>query len=67
MPPHPNRFAFPVGSRSLTTAVGHATLSLLVIVPSHYVNPNVLLRCLSFTPQLEMLLAPFPSLLQTMR
>ena len=56
-------FALPIGSRLLTTAVGLATLCLFNDVfmddPSTHVNPNVLLRWLSFMPQLEALVVSF--------
>ena len=56
-------FALPIGSRLLTTAVGLTTLCLFNDVfmddPSTHVNPNVLLRWLSFMPQLEALVVSF--------
>ena len=52
-------FAFPIGSRLLTTAVGLATLCLIIGHPSIYFYPNTLLQWLSFMPQLESLLIEF--------
>ena len=55
-------FALPVGSRLLTNAVGLTTLSLYMTRAndrSTYFHPNTLLRCLSFMPQLEMLVIDF--------
>jgi hypothetical protein len=48
-------FALPIGSRLLTTAVGLVTLGLFMVHPSTYFHPNILLRWLSFMPQLETL------------
>ena len=48
-------FALPIESRLLTTAVGLATVSLLMIVPSTYFHPHALLHWLSLMPQLETL------------
>src|ERR1700722_15898529 len=52
-------FALPMGSRLLTTAVGLVTLGLIMVHPSTYFHPNILLRWLSFMPQLETLIVPF--------
>ena len=52
-------FALPMGSRLLTTAVGLVTLCLFMRHPSTYFHPNILLRWLSFTPQLETLIVSF--------
>ena len=52
-------FALPIGSRLLTTAVGLVTLCLVMVHPSTYFHPNILLRWLSFMPQLETLLVFF--------
>ena len=52
-------FALPIGSRLLTTAVGLVTLSLCVVHPSTYFQPNTLLQWISHMPQLEMLLIYF--------
>jgi hypothetical protein len=49
-------FSFPMGSRLLTTAVGLVTLILDMCHPSTYFYPNILLRWLSFMPQLETLI-----------
>jgi hypothetical protein len=46
----------PIGSRLLTTAVGLVTLCLYMQKPTTYFQPNILLQCLSFMPQLEILL-----------
>ena len=46
----------PIGSRLLTTAVGLTTLCLYMQRPTAYFQPNILLQCLSFMPQLEILL-----------
>jgi hypothetical protein len=48
-------FALPIGSRLLTTSVGLVTLYLTIHHPSTYFHPNILLRWLSFMPQLETL------------
>jgi hypothetical protein len=48
-------FTLPIGSRLLTTAVGLVTLCLFMDHPSTYFHPNILLRWLSFMPQLETL------------
>ena len=48
-------FALPMGSRLLTTAVGLVTLGLSMVHTSTYIHPNILLRWLSFMPQLETL------------
>ena len=50
-----NGFTLPMGCRLLTTAVGLVTLGLWMVHPSTYFHPNILLRWLSFMPQLEML------------
>jgi hypothetical protein len=52
-------FALPMGSRLLTTAVGLVTLSLSMVHTSTYFHPNILLRWLSFMPQLKMLMVYF--------
>ena len=52
-------FTLPMGSRLLTTAVGLVTLCLVMIHPSTYFHPNILLRWLSYIPQLEMLMVTF--------
>jgi hypothetical protein len=52
-------FALPMGSRLLTTAVGLVTLGLIMVHPSTYFHPNILLRWLSYMPQLETLIVPF--------
>jgi hypothetical protein len=52
-------FALPIGSRLLTTAVGLVTLYLHIVHPSTYFHPNILLRWLSFMPQLETLSVNF--------
>ena len=46
-------FALPIGL--LTTAVGLVTLSLWMVHPSTYFQPNTLLQWISLMPQLEML------------
>ena len=48
-------FAFPIGSRLLTTAVGLVTLHLVMAHPSTYFHPNTLIRWISLMPQLETL------------
>ena len=52
-------FTLPMGSRLLTTAVGLVTLGLDMVHPSTYFHPNILLRWLSFMPQLETLEVDF--------
>ena len=52
-------FALPMGSRLLTTSVGLVTLCLVMVHPSTYFHPNILLRWLSFMPQLETLAVYF--------
>ena len=52
-------FALPIGSRLLTTAIGLVTFCLGMVRPSTYFHPNVLLRWLSFMPQLETLFVLF--------
>ena len=54
-------FALPMGSRLFTTAVGLVTLYLFMVHPSTYFHPNILLRWLSFMPQLETLAVYFQS------
>jgi hypothetical protein len=49
-------FVPPIGSRLLMTAVGMVTLGLYMQNPSAYFQPDILLGCLSFMPQLETLL-----------
>ncbi len=48
-------FAIPIGNRLLMTAVDLVTLYLFIEHPSAYIQPNFLLRRLSFMPQLETL------------
>ena len=48
-----------MGFRLLTTAVGLVTLILDMCHPSTYFHPNILLRWLSFMPQLETLIVDF--------
>jgi hypothetical protein len=52
-------FALPMGSRLLTTPVGLVTLYLLMVHPSTYFHPNILLRWLLSMPQLETLAVNF--------
>jgi hypothetical protein len=52
-------FTLPTGCRLLTTAVGLVTLHLIMVHPSTYFHPNILLRWLSFMPQLETLMVYF--------
>ena len=52
-------FSLPIGSRSLTTAVGLVTFVLIMGHPSTYFHPNTLLQWLSFMPQLENLAVGF--------
>jgi hypothetical protein len=52
-------FALPMGSRLLTNVVGLVTLCLYMVHPSTYFHPNILLRWLSFMPQLETLVVYF--------
>ena len=52
-------FAFPIGSRLLTTAVGLVNLFFAMVNPSTYFHPNTLLQWLSFMPQLETLRITF--------
>jgi hypothetical protein len=52
-------FTLPIGSRLLTTSVGLVTLCLYMVHPSTYFHPNILLRWLSFMPQLETLFIYF--------
>ena len=52
-------FGIPVESRLLTTAVGLVALALGMNHPSTYLQPNTLLRWISFMPQLDMLRVHF--------
>jgi hypothetical protein len=52
-------FSLPIGSRLLTTAVGLVRLGLFMVHPSTFFHPNILLRWLSFMPQLETLAVYF--------
>ena len=52
-------FTLSTGSRLLTTAVGIFTLVLVMNLPSAYFQPNIMLRWLSFMPQLETLSIAF--------
>ena len=52
-------FTLPIGSRSLTAAVGLVTLYLYIDHPSTYIHPNTLLQWLSSMPQLETLVIFF--------
>ena len=52
-------FAFPMGSRLLTTATRLVTLALALSNPSTYFHPNVLLQWISFMSQLETLMITF--------
>ncbi len=52
-------FALPKGYRLLTTAAGLVTLWLFMCDPSAYFQPIVLLRLISFMPQLETLKIDF--------
>jgi hypothetical protein len=55
----------PIEPRLLTTAMGMVTLCLYMQEPSAYLQPNILLQCLSFLPRLETLLittVPYPFL-----
>jgi hypothetical protein len=52
-------FALPIECRLLTTAVGLVTLSLHMVHPSTYFQPNTLLQWISLMPQLEMLTIGF--------
>ena len=52
-------FAIPIGSRLLTTAVGLDALVLIMNHPSAYLQPNTLLRWLSFIPDLKILAVIF--------
>ncbi|KAH9955473.1 hypothetical protein BC827DRAFT_1271686 [Russula dissimulans] len=56
-----SNFAFPIGSPSLTAAVGLVTLSLGWISPSVYFHPNDLVHRLSQMPHLETLGITFHS------
>jgi hypothetical protein len=53
-------FAFPIGSRLLTSAMGLVTLVLGLSNPSTYFEPNVLLHWISFMPQLERFVFSLP-------
>ncbi len=55
------RFASPIGSPLLTTAVGLSRLTLLWIHPSAYPHPNHLLLTLSLLPHLRLLEIGFRS------
>jgi hypothetical protein len=46
-------FACPIRSRLHPTAAGLVTLCLVIIHPSAYFQPNILLQWISFMPQLE--------------
>jgi hypothetical protein len=48
-------FACPIRSRLHPTAVGLVTLCLVIVHPSAYFQPNILLQWISFMPQLESL------------
>jgi hypothetical protein len=48
-------FACPIRPRLHPTAAGLVTLSLVIIHPSAYFQPNILLQWISFIPQLESL------------
>ena len=54
-------FAFPIGSRLLTTAVGLVTLQLDMVHPSTYFHPNTLIQWISLMPHLETLSIYFKS------
>ena len=54
-------FAFPIGSRLLTTAMGLVTLHLVMIHPSTYFHPNTLIQWISLMPHLETLKIYFTS------
>ena len=54
-------FAFPIGSRLLTTAVGLVTLRLVMVHPSTYFHPNTLIQWISLMPHLETLRIYFKS------
>ena len=60
-----SRFALPVGSQLFPTVVGLVTLTLIMGYPYTDFRPNVVLRWLSFMPQLERLsiviLNPIPN------
>ena len=58
-------FAFPIGSRLLTNAVGLVTLFLSMIHPSTHFHPNTLLQWLSSMPQLEILVIEFDFLVRS--
>ena len=51
--------ALPIGCRLLTTAVGLVTLSLYMVHPSTYIQPNTFLQWISLMTQLEMLAIGF--------
>ena len=48
-------FAFPIGSRLLTTAVGLVSLYLVMVHTSTYFHPHTLLQSISLMSQLEIL------------
>jgi hypothetical protein len=50
-----SRFALPVGSQLFPTVVGLVTLTLIMAHPYTDFRPNIVLRWLSFMPQLERL------------
>jgi hypothetical protein len=52
-------FACPMRSRLHPTAAGLVTLCLVIIRPSAYFQPNILLQWISFMPQLERLAIVF--------
>ena len=54
-------FAFPIGSRLLTTAVGLVTLHLVMVHPSTYFHPSTLIQWISLMPHLETLKIYFKS------
>ena len=54
-------FAFPIGSRLLTTAVGLVTLHLVMVHPSTYFHPHTLIQWISLMPHLETLRIGFES------
>ena len=58
--------ALPIRSQLLTATVGLVTLCLIVDHPSTYFHPNILHQWLSFTPQLEVLVIIFSSLVSNL-
>ena len=54
-------FAFPIGSRLLTTATGLVTLHLVMVHPSTYFHSNTLIQWISLMPHLETLIIYFKS------